>query len=346
MRKYIDWLYQSQWGIITLSLFFSLVAVLAMSLLFRVYPHEIMLALFEGAFKGNALKSTIEQIAPFTLAGLAVLLPLIAGFFNIGGEGQLWVGALAAVFVTLNCQGPPGLVIPLALLVATLAGVVAVIIPLVIKIKLGAAEVTTTIMANFICIYFVQAMFTSAMRDPGAFYGTTYPVPQMFRLPVISLLGINFHIGVLFAIIVVIGVYLLIKQTVYGIQLRAVGFNRDFARASGISINKVVISATVMGAAMAGFAGGVQVLGTSFRVADGWSLGWGWSGIAIAFLSSGNALVIIAIASVFAILGTGAVYMQALTGVPAALVYVLQNLPILAFLSLKAWQSLRKMKVR
>lgn len=343
LAEYIDYLCQSQWGIIILSLVFAVVVVLAMSLLFGVYPREIMLALFEGAFKGNSLESTIEQIAPFTLAGLAVFFPFIVGFFNIGGEGQLWVGALAAVFVTLNYQGPPVLVIPLALLVATLAGVVAVIIPLILKLKLGATtEVTTTIMANFICIYFVQAMFTSVMRDPGAFYGTTYPVPQMFRLPVISLLGINFHIGVLFAIIVVIGVYLLIKHTVYGVQLRAIGFNRDFAHASGISINKVVISATFVGAAIAGFAGGVQVLGASFRVADGWSLGWGWAGIAIAFLSSGNALAIIVIAFIFAILGTGGTYMQALTGVPAALVYVLQNLPILAFLSLKAWQSLRK----
>lgn len=343
LTKYIDYLYQSHWSIIILSLGFALVVILAMSLLFGVYPGEIMRALFEGAFKGNSLESTIEQIAPFTLAGLAVFLPLIVGFWNIGGEGQLWLGALAAVFVTLNYQGPPGLVIPLALLVATLAGVVAVLVPLILKLKLGGStEVTTTIMANFIGIYFVQAMFTSAMRDPGAFYGTTYPVPQMFRLPVISLLGINFHIGVLFAIVVAISVYLLIKHTVYGVRLRAIGFNRDFARASGISINKVLISATVAGAAIAGFAGGVQVLGASFRVADGWSLGWGWSGIAIAFLSSGNALAIIVIAFAFAILGTGAIYMQALTGVPAALVYVLQNLPILSFLSLKAWQSLRK----
>lgn len=342
LTDYIDWLYKSQWGIIILSLFFSLVVVLGMSLLFGVYPQEIMLALFEGAFKGGALESTIEQIAPFILASLAIFLPMIAGFWNIGGEGQIWVGALAAVFVTLNCQGPPVLVILLALLVAMLAGIVAVIIPLILKLKMGGStEVTATIMANFICIYFTQAMFTSVMRDPGAFYGTTYPVPEMFRLPVISL-GINFHIGVLFAIIVAIGVYLLIKHTVYGIQLRAIGFNRDFVRAAGISINKVVISATLGGAAIAGFAGGVQVLGASFRVADGWSLGWGWSGIAIAFLSSGNALAIIVIAFVFAILGTGSVYMQALTGVPAALVYILQNLPILAFLSLKAWQLLRR----
>lgn len=342
LTKHIDYLFQSQWALVILSFFIALAVVSALCLLFGIYPQELMRPLFEGAIKGNALELTIEQIAPLCLTALALFVPFAVGFFNIGGEGQLWVGALAAVFVTLNYQGPPVLVIPLALLAAALAGVVVVIIPLIIKLKIGTVlEVTATIMANFICINFVIAQYTGVMKDPGAFYGTTYPVPEMFRLPVISL-GINFHIGVLFAIIVAIGVYLLIKHTVYGVQLRAIGFNRDFVRAAGISINKVVISATLGGAAIAGFAGGVQVLGASFRVADGWSLGWGWSGIAIAFLSSGNALAIIVIAFVFAILGTGAVYMQALTGVPSALVYVLQNLPILAFLSLKAWQLLRK----
>lgn len=343
LTKHIDYLFQSQWAIVILSFFIALAVVSAMCLLFGIYPRELMRTLFEGAIKGNALELTIEQIAPLCLTALALFVPFAVGFFNIGGEGQLWVGGLAAVFVTLNYQGPPVLVIPLALLAAALAGAIAVIIPLIIKLKIGTVlEVTATIMTNFICINFVQAMFTGVMKDPGAFYGTTYPVPQMFRLPVISLLGIDVHIGILFAIMIVIGIHLLIRHTVYGIQLRAIGFNPEFVHAAGTSINKVVISAVFGSAALAGLAGGLQVLGASFRVGDGWSLGWGWSGIAVAFLSSGNALAIIPIAFGYATLGTAALYMQALLGLPVALVYVLQNLPILVFLSLKAWHSLRK----
>jgi len=313
--------------------------------LFEIHPGEVILALFEGAVKGKAFESTLEQIAPFCLATLAAFVPLTVGFFNIGGEGQLWVGALAAVFVTLNYQGPPVLVIPLALLSAALAGVAAVIIPLILKLKLGGnTDVTATIMSNFICMFFVMAQYTGAMKDPTAFYGTTYSVPQMFRLPVISLLGINVHVGILFAIMLVIGIYLLIKYTVYGIQLRAIGFNREFAATSGVSVNKVFISAVLGGAALAGLAGGLYVLGSFFRVGDGWSLGWGWSGLGIGLLTIGigNALAIIPLAFGYAVVGTGAFYMQALLGLSGVFFYIVQNLPVLVFLILRAGLSLRK----
>ena len=313
--------------------------------LFEIPPQEVILAFFEGAVKGKAFESTLDQIAPFCLATLAAFVPLTVGFFNIGGEGQLWVGALAAVFVTLNYQCPPVLVIPLALLLAALAGVVAVIIPLILKLKAGGAiEVTATIMTNFICMFFVMAQYTGGMRDPTAFYGTTYPVPQMFRLPVISLLGINVHVGISFAIILVIGIYLLMKYTVYGIQLRAIGFNREFAHAAGVPINKVFISATLGGAALAGLAGGLYVLGSFFRVSEGWSLGWGWSGLGIALLTIGigNASAIIPLAFGYAILVTGALYMQALLGLSGVFFYIVQNLPVLVFLILRAGLSLRK----
>ena len=338
-------MYQSPWAIVILSFFIALAIVLGICSLFEIHPGEVILALFEGAVKGKAFESTLEQIAPFCLATLAAFVPLTVGFFNIGGEGQLWVGALAAVFVTLNYQGPPVLVIPLALLSAALAGVAAVIIPLILKLKLGGnTDVTATIMSNFICMFFVMAQYTGAMKDPTAFYGTTYSVPQMFRLPVISLLGINVHVGILFAIMLVIGIYLLIKYTVYGIQLRAIGFNREFAATSGVSVNKVFISAVLGGAALAGLAGGLYVLGSFFRVGDGWSLGWGWSGLGIGLLTIGigNALAIIPLAFGYAVVGTGAFYMQALLGLSGVFFYIVQNLPVLVFLILRAGLSLRK----
>jgi len=345
ITKPFDYLYQSPVPMVILSFVIGLAIVMAICTLFEIHPREVMLAFFEGAIKGKAFESTLHQIAPFCLATLAAFVPLTVGFFNIGGEGQLWVGALAAIFVTLNYQGPPVLVIPLALLLAALAGVVAVIIPLILKLKLGGAiEVTATIVTNFICMYFVMAQYTGAMRDPTAFYGTTYPVPQMFRLPVISLFGINVHVGIAFAIMLVIGIYLLIKYTVYGIQLRAIGFNRDFAAASGVSINKVFISAVLGSAALAGLAGGLYVLGSFFRVSAGWSLGWGWSGLGIALLTIGigNALAIIPLAFGYAVLGTGALYMQALLGLSGVFFHIVQNLPVLVFLILKAGLLLRE----
>ncbi|MBS3978098.1 MAG: ABC transporter permease [Syntrophomonadaceae bacterium] len=337
--KSFEWLWETQLGISVLSLGLSVLLLLIMSLMFGAQPLHVLISLFEGALKGQrSLVSTLSEMAVITLAGLAVLLPIRAGFFNIGGQGQIEIGALAAVVVATNLQGSPAVVILTALLTAIVAGALIVVVPLVLKIKRGASEVTTTIMMNFACIQLVFAMITGALKDPASFYGSTHTIQESFRLPVFPQ-ALGTHAGVLLAIAIAILVYWLMSRTVFGMHLKAVGSNPTAARAAGISVNKVLICSVLLGAGLAGLAGGIQAMGVTYKVAEGWSKTWGFTGIPVAFLG-GNGLGIIPVAFLLAIMETGARYMQAMTGVPSALVYVFKGIPVLVFICLTARRGL------
>ncbi|AOQ25109.1 hypothetical protein MTAT_00930 [Moorella thermoacetica] len=344
-RRWIDWLWQTQVGISMLSIILSLLVLLVAAIIWRAQPWTVLLALFEGAFRGRgSIVSTLEEMAVLILTGLAVLLPYRAGFFNIGGQGQLEIGALAAVVVATSLSGPPVVVIPLALLAAIVVGVVSVLIPLLLRIKRGASEVTTTIMMNFTCINLVSALITGVLKDPKAFYGATRPVPAAYQLPALPP-GTGIHVGVWVAIAVAALVFWWMKRTVFGMELSAVGFNRRAAEAAGISANRVLITAVIAGAAMAGLAGGFQVLGVTHRVAEGWAMSWGSTGICVAFLG-GNALGVVPVAFILSILDTGSRYMQAMTGVPSALVDIMQGVPVLFFICFNAAMAMRHSKQR
>ncbi|MBE3580672.1 MAG: ABC transporter permease [Thermoanaerobacteraceae bacterium] len=344
-RRWIDWLWQTQVGISILSIILSLVVLLAAAIICRARPLTVLQALFEGALRGRgSIVSTLEEMAALILTGLAVLLPYRAGFFNVGGQGQLEIGALAAVVVATSLSGPPVVVIPLALLAAVVVGVVSVLIPLVLRIKRGASEVTTTIMMNFTCINLVSALITGVLKDPKAFYGATRPVPAAYQLPAFPP-GSGIHVGVWVAIIVAALVFWWMKRTVFGLELSAVGLNRRAAEAAGISANRVLITAVIAGAAMAGLAGGIEVLGVTYRVAEGWAMSWGFTGVCVAFLG-GNALGVVPVAFILSILATGARYMQAMTGVPSALVNIMQGVPVLIFVCLNASIALRRSRQR
>jgi len=342
-QKYysIQWLWQSQVGISILSLILSLILLLSMSLISGAQPFAVLASLFEGAFKGkHSIVSTIKETAIISLAGLAVLIPIRAGFFNIGGQGQIEIGALTAVIVASNLQGSPAVVITAALIAAMAGGALTVVVPLFLKIKRGASEVTTTIMMNLACIELVSAMITGVLKDPSAFYGTTRVIPEANRLPFFPQ-DLGVHIGVWITLIIALIAYWVMKRTVFGIYLKAVGSNREAAKASGIFMNQVLGVAVLAGAALAGLAGGIQAMGVTYKVAEGWSKTWGFTGIPVAFLG-GNSLGVIPVAFLLAILETGARHMQAMTGVPSALVYVFQGIPVLLFVCLSAMRLLHK----
>lgn len=322
------------------SIIFSLAALCLFSYFAGASPLKVMLALFQGALQGRyALTTTLSEWVAMTLSGLAVLIPYRAGFFNVGGQGQLEVGALAAAAVTLSLAAPGPLVMVLALLAAVAAGVLAVSIPLILRLRRGASEVTTTIMMNFACVQFMYAMVTGPLKDPKSWYGTTPPVPEACQLPSFPP-GSGVPAGMWVAALIALAAWWLMHSTVFGLYLRAVGGNRSAAVAAGIPVDRVLTGAVLTGAALGGLAGGLELLGYTLRVAEGWSKSWGMVGIPIALLG-GNPLGVLLVGLLFAILETGSRSMQALTGVPAALVYLFQGFPVLIYLGLRAsaWYS-------
>lgn len=323
------WVMQTQLGITVVSLIVALGALVLLVVAFGSSPAVALGALFEGALRGrNAFIATIEEMAVLILTGLAILIPVKGGYFNIGCQGQLEMGALAAVFVATNLQGPPILVICLSLLASMVMGIMIGFVPLVLRVKRGASEVTSSIMLNYVCTNFCCAMFYGPLQDPAAFYGTTRQIPSAYQLPGIFF---GFHSGVILALLLAVAVYILMSRTVWGTQLYATGYNRRAAAAAGMPVGRTFASAVLLGAAIGGLAGGVEVMGVVHRVAQSWAMNWGFIGVCVAFLG-GNALGIIPITFLLSVISTGGRFMQAMTGVPEALVSVMQGLPVVIFL--------------
>ena len=331
----LDWMYSfsrviEPIGAVVLSFFAASIFLVVID----VSPWEVIVTLVRGALYGrHAVGITLEETVPLFLSGLAFLLPFLTGFFNIGAQGQLQIGALFAVWVTLNISGPPAFVITAAMLASVLGGMVAVAVPLMAKLYRGVNEVVTTIMFNFICLYFVYAIVTGPMKDPAAWFGTTYPVPASYRLPEIFL---GLHVGFPIAIMLAGVGYVLLRYSTFGLQLRASGLNPTAAREGGINTNRVLVGSVLIGAAMAGLAGGIQAVGVVNRVAEGWAKGWGFLGITVGLLGGLDVLGALAAALFLAVLETGSRYMQAMTAVPSAFIFVLQGLPVLFLLAMRA----------
>ncbi len=325
-------------AILTLCLAVSLGVLAGLTLAVGQNVATVFAALAQGAMGSpQALASTVREAVPIALGGLAFLVPLRAGFFNIGGQGQLEIGALAGLLVALHVQAPPGIAIPLAMLAAALAGAAAAVPALALKVSRGASEVTTTIMLNFAIVEFVLAMVTGPLKDPAVFFSSTRMVPDALRLP-----GGDLHLGVWLALGIAVALFWVLRRTVFGFELEAVGGNAPAAAASGIRVTRVLVIAVLLAAAIAGIAGGIQALGVVHRVAEGWSKPWGFIGI-LAGLLGGNALGVVPAALLLAMLETGGRHMQAMTGVPAALVYVLQSLPVILYLALRATPLARRL---
>ncbi|MGI6235838.1 MAG: ABC transporter permease [Christensenellales bacterium] len=341
--KLISKILDSQFGISLLSIIISLFMLAIMAMIYKANPIQVIVTLLQGALKGKrAITFTLMQMAPLIMTALAVYIPSRARFFNVGAQGQLEIAGLVAMIVSTTVKGSPIFVITLAMLAAMVAGMITVIVPLVLKIKGGASEITTTIMMNFICTNFVYALITGPLKDPDAFYAASHGVPEQYKLLSIPA-GSDINIGIYLSVFIALIVGWYMKNTVVGMKLKATGMNMNAARVAGINVNRMMIGATFAGAACAGFAGGMVLLGVTYRIAEGWALAWGTTGVAVAHLG-GSPLGIIPVAFVLAIIETGARYMQAITGVPSAMVMVMQGAPVVVFICLVGIKQLYKMK--
>ena len=324
-------------GVFIACIVVSLAALAVLSWIAGADPMLILLTLLQGtAGSPMAIVSTLQEMVPIALTGLAFYIPYRIRFFNIGAVGQLELGALAACFVATTVSGPPPLVIMLAFIAAAVAGAVLILPALLLKKWRGASEVTVTIMLNFIAVEFVLAIIHGPMKDPDAFYGTTRMVPDAFHLPE------GLMLGLLLAIAIVLLAQWILARTSFGFKLHAVGGNATAAAAAGIRPNRILFPAILASGAIAGVAGGIQVLGVVHQVAEDWSRPWGFIGILAALMGNTPAGVAVA-ALALAGLETGGRHMQAMTGVPAAMVYTLQGIPVLCFLALRATPMVRRL---
>lgn len=294
-------------------------------------PMEAYAAMFSGAFGGTRqIGETLLRATPLVFTGLALAYGFRAGLFNIGAEGQLFLGGLAAAFFGFQLGGQPWFVAaPVALLCAALAGAAWAFIPALMKAKIGAHEVITTMMFSYIGRYLVSWIVTGPFKAEGL-------IPQTPELPPESRLARisdvfafiepnRAHVGILLGVVAAFGVWWVLKYTVMGYEARAVGFSPFAAENGGISVASTTIKSLCTSGALAGLAGAVEVMGVHWRLFDQFSAGFGFTGIAVALLAKKNPFGVIAAAILFGALSAGAGTMQLEAGVSQKVISIIQG---------------------
>lgn len=310
------------------------VAVLVGSIVIRLAggdPLVAFQAMFLGAFGGTRqIGETLLRATPLVFTGLAVAYGFRTGLFNIGAEGQLFLGGLAAAFIGVKAAGLPwALSVPVVLVSAAVAGAAWAFVPALLKARIGAHEVITTMMFTYIGRYLVSWVILYRFKDEGAIPQTP-ELPASSQLPrisdVVPLIEPNrAHLGIVLGAIAAVAVWWILRSTVIGFEARAVGFNPAAAETAGISVPVTTVRSLCISGALAGLAGAVVVMGEHHRLFDQFSSGLGFTGIAVALLAKNNPLAVIAAAVLFGSLQAGAGRMQLEAGVSPKVIAIIQG---------------------
>lgn len=290
--------------------------------------------IFEGALGSRfALTETLARATPLIFTGLAAAVAFRAKLWNIGAEGQLYVGALAAVAVGSGIfAASPFVMIPLVLIAGALAGALLMLIPTLLKLRLGVDEVVTTLLLNFIVLLFVSMMIEGPMKDPmGMGWPQTEPIIEQAALPKL-IAKTRVHAGLLLALLAGAAVWLLVQRTTWGLEMRAVGANPAAARFAGMPVGRVMIRVGLISGALAGLAGVGEVAGLKGYLTLDLSPGFGYSGIVVAMLAQLNALAVIATALFIAVVFVGADFMSRSIGVSSYLANLIVATSLLTML--------------
>ncbi|HWT62842.1 MAG TPA: ABC transporter permease [Ochrobactrum sp.] len=286
-----------------------------------------------GAF-GNKLSitETLTRATPLMLTGLAAAVAFRSKLWNIGAEGQFYMGALAVVAFGTQLQLPAPLLIPLLLIVGAIAGMIFLLVPLGLRLRFGVDEVVTTLLLNFIAVLFVSMMIEGPMKDPLAFgWPQSEPVPDAAVLPKI-MAGMRLHIGIVIAIALALIIAYVQKRTVFGLETKAAGLNPRAARFAGVPLGKTLVKVACISGGLAGLAGAIQVMGVKGYVTTDLSPGFGYSGIIVAMLANLNPIGAIFSALFAAAMFVGADGMSRAIGIPSFIADVTVALSLLAML--------------
>lgn len=296
-------------------------------LIVNVNPIEAYSALVKGAFGNSRLiTTTIIKTIPLIFTGLAVTLAYRAGTFNIGAEGQLYLGALFAVWAGVSLSLPYPWHLVVALLFGVLGGLLWGAIPGYLKASRDMNEIIVTILMNYIAIFSVSYFVHGPLKEEG--WNTQTPlVAEAAKLAPIWV-GTRLHGGIYLALISVALVYILLFHTTFGYRIRMVGANRNAARYSGIKATTIVVVAMALSGGLAGLAGAVEILGVQQRLIDNFSPGWGFDGIAVALVGRLHPVGALVAAFFFGAMRSGANAMQTAVRVDVVVVYIIQGLSI------------------
>jgi general nucleoside transport system permease protein len=287
------------------------------------------------------LIEVLVKATPLLMTGAAVAFAFAGGYWNIGVEGQLYMGATAATAIGLHMEGVPAwIALPLIVIGGFLAGMAWAIIPAFMKVRLKIDEVVTTLLLNYVAIFIVSAILNGPWRDPISQWPQSPEIAASAIFPRLIPRS-RLHLGFIIAILIIIVLWFVLNRTAFGLKMRAVGLNMDAARFSGIKVNRTIMLVALISGGIGGLAGASEVAGIHFHLIDAISPGYGYTGIIIPTLGALNAIGVAAAALFIGLVDTGSQTVSRALGVPAYLGDVLQATLLLVTLAMLLLQNYR-----
>ena len=297
------------------------------------------------ASKSSAIEVLVKS-TPLLLTGAAVAFAFKGGYWNIGAEGQLYAGAIAAAFVgTILVDVPPIIGIPAMIIGGFIGGLLWALPSAILKVKLGVDEVVTTLLMNSIVLNVTSFLLNGPWRNPVSMWPQSPEIQPGTMFPQL-LPRTRLHFGIIVAVLVILITWFVINRTSFGLKMRAIGLSKEGARFAGIKVNKTMLTVALISGGIAGLAGAGEVAGIHFHLIDAISDGLGYSGIIIATLGGLNPFGV-GLASLFiGLIDTGAQTVSRVMGVPVYLGDGVQSTLLLVTLSLFVLQNYRIRRVK
>lgn len=267
----------------------------------------------------SAFLEVLVKATPLLLTGLSAALAFAAGYWNIGGEGQLYAGAVLAAWLGPKLAGVPAAVaVPAMGLVGALGGAAWALGPAWLKVRLQVDEVVTTLLLNPVMLFIVSALLNGPWRNPTSLWPQSAEIAASAQWPRL-VAGSRLHLGFLLAVLVLLCTAWLMARTAFGLQSRALGLSREAARFLGVPVARVTLQVALLSGALAGLAGAGEVAGLHYHLIEAISPGYGYAGVVVATLGQLHPLGVGAAAVFLAMIETGATTMSRALGVPAYL---------------------------
>jgi simple sugar transport system permease protein len=283
----------------------------------------------------------LVKATPLLLTGAAVTFAFAGGYWNIGAEGQLYAGAVAATAVGLQVHDlSPWLAIPAMLAGGFVAGMLWALIPALMKVKLAIDEVVTTLLLNSVALFIVSALLNGPWRNPISQWPQSPEIAAAAIFPKLIPRS-RLHLGFILALVIIVVLWFVLTRTAFGLRMRAVGLGPEAARFAGINVGRTLMISALVSGGIAGLAGVSEVAGIHYHLIDAISPGYGYTGIIIATLGTLNAWGVALAALFIGLIDTGAQTVSRALGVPAYLGDVIQAVLLLVTLGMLLLQSYR-----
>lgn len=313
----------------TLSIFIALLISFGIIFLTSNEPVKAIVQFLTGPLQSQRrFGNVIEAMIPLIFTGVGVSIMFAANEINLAGEGAFHIGGLVATYFALNTSLPAGISPIVTILIAGIFGALVTSIPAVLKIKTESDVLVSSLMMNYLILYFANYVLSNILRDPKAGAVVSFAVPMVTQLGTIFP-GTRIHAGLFISLAVAALGYVFMYKTKIGYELRLTGANREFAKYSGINVVKITLVSQLLGGFIFGIGGGVELLGMYNRFTWTSLLGYGWDAIIITTLAKKNPLYVPFAAFFLAYLRTGASIMSRSTDVVTEIVTITQGIIIL-----------------